>query len=65
MMWTERLYKKQHQHFMPNGLFALKGGDLKKEIKAIGKGEYVEKYPIRDFFEGEFFEEKFILYVQA
>ena len=65
MMWTQRLYKKQHQHFMPNGLIALKGGDLKKEIKSIGKGEYVEKLSIWDFFEGEFFEEKFIVYVQG
>jgi len=65
IMWTQRLYKKQHQHFMPNGMIALKGGDLKKEIKAIGKGEYVEKYSVWDFFEGEFFEEKFIIYVQG
>ena len=65
MMWTQKLYKKQHQHFMPNGIFALKGGDLSKEIKAIGKGEYVEKYSVWDFFEGEFFEEKYIIYVQA
>ncbi len=65
IMWTQRLYKKQHQHFMPNGMIALKGGDLKKEIKAVGKGEYVEKYAVWDFFEGEFFEEKFIIYVQG
>ncbi|MEM6966850.1 MAG: 16S rRNA (guanine(527)-N(7))-methyltransferase RsmG [Bacteroidota bacterium] len=65
MIWTQRLYKKQHQHFMPNGLIALKGGNLKKEIKALGKGAYVEKLSVRDFFEGEFFEEKFIVYVQG
>lgn len=65
IIWTQRLYKKQHQHFMPNGMIALKGGDLKKEIKAVGKGEYVEKYSVWDFFEGEFFEEKFIIYVQG
>ena len=65
MPWTQRLYKKQHQHFMPNGLFALKGGDLKKEIKALGKGEYAERFSLRDFFEGEFFEEKSIVYVQG
>ncbi len=65
MLWTQRLYKKDHHHFMPNGIFALKGGDLKKEIKALGKGHYVEKYSVWDFFEGEFFEEKFIIYVQG
>ncbi len=65
MMWTQKLYKKDHQHFMPNGLFALKGGDLTKEIKAIGKGEYTEKFSVWKFFDGEFFEEKFIVYVQG
>ena len=65
MRWTQRLYKKDHQHFMPNGIIALKGGDLKKEIKTLGKGHYVEKYSVWDFFEGEFFEEKFIIYVQG
>ncbi|HFC01247.1 MAG TPA: 16S rRNA (guanine(527)-N(7))-methyltransferase RsmG [Phaeodactylibacter sp.] len=65
MMWTQRLYKKQHQHAMPNGLIALKGGNLKKEIKTLGKGHYVEKTSVWDFFEGEFFEEKFIVYVQG
>lgn len=65
MTWTQRLYKTDHHHFMPNGLIALKGGDLKKEIKALGKGNYVEKYSVWDFFEGEFFEEKFVIYVQG
>ena len=64
MVWTQRLFKKDQQHFMPNGLIALKGGDLKKEIKTLGKGHYVEKYSVWDFFEGEFFEEKFVIYVQ-
>jgi len=27
--------------------------------------EYIETFPIRNFFEGEFFEEKFIIYVQS
>jgi 16S rRNA (guanine527-N7)-methyltransferase len=65
MSWTQRLFKKDHHHFMPNGLIALKGGDLKKEIKTLGKGNYVEKYSVWDFFEGEFFEEKFVIYVQG
>jgi 16S rRNA (guanine527-N7)-methyltransferase len=65
MAWTQRLYKNDHHHFMPNGLIALKGGDLKKEIKTLGKGHYVEKYSVWDFFEGEFFEEKFVIYVQG
>jgi len=65
MVWTQRLFKKDQQHFMPNGLIALKGGDLKKEIKTLGKGHYVEKYSVWDFFEGEFFEEKFVIYVQG
>jgi 16S rRNA (guanine527-N7)-methyltransferase len=62
--WSARLLKTKHQHAMPNGLFALKGGNVKAEIKALPKGEYVEAFPISSFFEEAYFEEKFVVYVQ-
>ena len=65
-LWTsQRLFKTKESHSMPNGLIALKGGKIKAEIKALPKGEYVETYPISDFFEEEYFKEKFVVYLQG
>ncbi|MFQ5447368.1 MAG: 16S rRNA (guanine(527)-N(7))-methyltransferase RsmG [Saprospiraceae bacterium] len=64
LTWCRRLAKKEHRHATPNGLIALKGGNLKAEIKALPKGEYVETYPISRHFEEPYFEEKFVVYVQ-
>jgi 16S rRNA (guanine527-N7)-methyltransferase len=64
--WTsQRLFKTKESHTLPNGLIALKGGNLKAEIKALPKGEYTETYPISDFFEEEYFQEKYVVYLQA
>lgn len=67
LIWSQRLLKKKHSHAYPNGLIALKGGDLRAEIKALpGKGDtYTEIFPIQDFFKEAFFEEKFVVYVQG
>lgn len=64
--WTsQRLFKTKESHTLPNGLIALKGGNLKAEIKALPKGEYTETYPISDFFEEDYFQEKFVVYLQG
>lgn len=63
--WTRRLFKTEQKHYLPNGLFALKGGNVASEIKALPKGEYAESTPIRDFFSESYFEEKYVVYVQA
>jgi 16S rRNA (guanine527-N7)-methyltransferase len=65
--WSQRLLKKKHQHSYPNGIIALKGGDLRAEILALpGNGkEYTEVFPIREFFKEPFFDEKFVVYVQG
>lgn len=67
LQWSQHLLKKKHFHAYPNGLIALKGGNLSGEIAALpGKGaDYSEIFPLRDVFEEEFFEEKFIVYVQG
>ena len=57
--------KNKHQHAVPNGLVALKGGDIQKEIKSLPKGEYTEVYPISDFFEEDYFKGKYVVYVQG
>jgi 16S rRNA (guanine527-N7)-methyltransferase len=67
LVWTQKFLKKSHVHVLPNGLIALKGGDLKAEIRELpGKGkEYSEVFPIRNFFRESFFEEKSVVYVQG
>ncbi len=63
--WSRPLLKKKEQNAYPNGLFAWKGGSIKEELKSIGKGEYRELIPISDFFEEDYFLEKFLVYVQG
>ncbi len=63
--WTYNRFKTKQQNPMPNGLISLKGGRVGQEIKALPKGEYAESYPITDFFKEEYFEEKYVVYMQA
>ena len=63
--WSRPLLKNNHQHGYPNGLFTWKGGDPKKEIKLLPKHEYTELFPLSDYTDNEYFEEKYILYVQG
>ena len=63
--WSFRLLKKKQQHAIPNGLIALKGGNVQAEINALPRKEYVEVDPISNLFEEAFFEEKFVVYVQG
>lgn len=62
--WCSRLIKSKHQHVLPNGILALKGGDVHSEVKELPKGNYTEIYPINDFFKEEEFKEKYVIYVQ-
>lgn len=63
--WSFRLLKSKHLHAIPNGLITLKGGNIKSEEKALPNREYVESYPITDFFPEEYFVEKYVVYVQG
>ncbi len=65
VLWSQRLIRQKQMHFMPNGLLTLKGGNLKEEIKALPKGEYVELFPLYEIFEEPYFEEKYLVYVQG
>ena len=64
LAWTKHRMKKEERHAIPNGLIALKGGDIETEIKGLHNREYIEIYPISDFFEEAIFEGKDIVYVQ-
>jgi 16S rRNA (guanine527-N7)-methyltransferase len=50
-------------HDLPNGLLALKGGDLEEELLPMGFG--VKVFDIRDYFSEEYFETKKIVYIPA
>jgi len=63
--WSFRLISDKQRHALPNGLLAFKGGNLRAEIKAIPRGIYSELFAISDFFDEPFFNEKYIVYVQA
>lgn len=62
--WSFRLIKKEQLHAQPNGLLALKGGDIRAEITELPRGSYTETYPIEDFFPHPYFAEKAVVYVQ-
>lgn len=63
MPWIKGKFKKQNLNEVPNGLFYLKGGDLKEEIKEA-KIKAME-YNIPEQFEEDFFDTKKVVYVQA
>jgi 16S rRNA (guanine527-N7)-methyltransferase len=67
LIWGQRLLKRKQIHAYPNGIIALKGGNLRPEIGELpGKGmEYSEVFPIQKFFKEAFFEEKYVVYVQG
>ncbi len=67
LQWSQPLLRKKHQHAYPNGLIALKGGNLTPELNALpGKAqEYVEIFAVQDFFPEPIFEEKWVVYVQG
>ncbi|MEM9991141.1 MAG: 16S rRNA (guanine(527)-N(7))-methyltransferase RsmG [Bacteroidota bacterium] len=63
--WTLPVLKKKHQHGYPNGLFALKGGNVQQEIDDLPNEEYIELFALSDLFEEAFFQEKLLVYVQG
>ncbi len=62
--WSFPRIKAKQQHALPNGLITLKGGGIEAEIKALPRSAYTEVYALSDFFEEEYYQEKYIIYVQ-
>ena len=58
--WIKDKIKKQQKHELKNGILYLKGGDLTEELKDFPKAT---EYNITDFFGGEFFETKKVVYL--
>lgn len=62
LQWITNKFDKQDKNGYPNGVFYLKGGDLREEMKPVKR--YKEYHELNQFFEGEFFETKKVVYVR-
>ncbi|NVK29288.1 MAG: 16S rRNA (guanine(527)-N(7))-methyltransferase RsmG [Flavobacteriia bacterium] len=58
--WVKRHFKSKSFNDLKNGILYLKGGDLKEELADFPNAEL---QPIREYFEGEFFETKYVVYL--
>ncbi|MDV3310754.1 MAG: 16S rRNA (guanine(527)-N(7))-methyltransferase RsmG [Cyclobacteriaceae bacterium] len=59
--WTNKLIKKQSVHTLPNGILALKGGDLAEEIAEVRRP--TKLFALSDYFAEPYFETKFVVHV--
>lgn len=59
--WIRNKINSKQQNGYPNGLFYLKGGDLKEELASVKRS--VEITDLSDYFDGEFFETKKVVYM--
>lgn len=55
---------EDHKNIFPNGIIALKGGNIKAEMKELPKKSYYEIEPITHWFDEPHFEEKVVVYLQ-
>ncbi|MBX2845610.1 MAG: 16S rRNA (guanine(527)-N(7))-methyltransferase RsmG [Saprospiraceae bacterium] len=60
--WTKHLFAHYHEHDLKNGILALKGGDLKEEMKAVKRINKV--HHLSKWYEEEFFETKKLVYIR-
>jgi 16S rRNA (guanine527-N7)-methyltransferase len=60
--WVKNKVSKTSKNSIPNGILYLKGGDLSVEMKTVK--QWSKEYKLKDFFEGEFFETKKVVYVK-
>lgn len=59
--WVQNKFAKENKNAIRNGILYLKGGDLTEEIKETKLK--AELYPLSAYFEEEFFETKFVVYI--
>ncbi len=58
---TRKNIDRHQRNAMPNGWLVLKGGDLRDETKLFRT--LIETTPIADFFQDEWYREKYVLYL--
>lgn len=64
--WTQSYVKEENNNAKFNGYLLLKGGDLReelRELKRINKKLIIEEYPLKTWFDEEFFETKKLVYI--
>lgn len=61
--WSAPLLRKRQLNTLPNGLLALKGGNLQDEINALPQKRQVESFSIAEFFPQEWFNEKYLIHI--
>lgn len=61
MNWIRKRVKRTAFNELENGVFYLKGGDLREEFETIK--ESPTAYPIRDFFDYDEFDQKYVIHV--
>jgi len=59
--WVKGKFKKDSKNAIPNGILYLKGGDLTEEIAETKLK--AELYPLSEYFEEDFFETKYVVYI--
>ena len=62
--YAKPLLSKEQRNPIPNGILALKGGDLSEELSAIDH-TYVDQVPLEKLFEENYYPDKYLVYVQA
>lgn len=64
-MWSEHLIHLNRQnHTLPNGIIALKGGDIRQESNLLSNKDYFEILAAQKLINEPFFEEKYVFYLQ-
>ena len=61
--WVNTKFKSKNNNAIRNGILYLKGGDLQEELNEAKLKYKPTLYKIPDFFEGDFFETKQVVYV--
>lgn len=63
LAWTKGKSLYKDQNALPNGLIALKGGDLAAEL-AAAEAKLIKQLPLSVFFKQDFFKDKSLVYVK-
>jgi 16S rRNA (guanine527-N7)-methyltransferase len=63
LTWSKKKYLPKDQNERKNGLICLKGGDIEAEIAASG-AKKVEKIPLSNYYNEDFFKDKYLVYVE-
>ena len=61
LAWTKGKYLPKDQNTFKNGLICLKGGDIDAELAEV---KNAKKFPISNYFNEEFFKDKYIVYTE-